>query len=430
MRRRAFLRSAAVAPLLALGGCRFSFEQGLFADCTSASALLREPIVLRAWEGLRADRVWDMHAHLFGNGRSGGGIWVERDYDRPQSLGARVRHRFYMNGGCVGDDEDQLDQGMVSRLLQVVDELPAGAKLMLLAFDFTFDDRGARREDLTTFSVPNAYARRIAQSRPERFEWIASVHPCRPDAVAQLEAAKAAGARAVKWLPPAMGIDLRARKSLELYDAMKRLDIPLLVHVGEEQAVPGARRHELANPLFLRAPLDRGVRVIAAHCATLGESLDLDANANPDKAPRVADFDLFVRLMEDRRYEGFLFGDLSAVTQANRAAYLPRLLGKREWHGRLLNGSDYPLPGILPLFSLDALVRQSVLDEAAVPTLRKLRHANALLFDFVLKRNLRLGAARFPTSAFETRGFFVKPGSDHLVRFSDSESGLSGLTPA
>jgi mannonate dehydratase len=408
MRRREFLLAA---PALALGGCRLplSLEQGLMGDCGKAHDMLRNPLVAAAWQGLRPERVWDVHAHLFGNGRSGGGIWVEPEYDRPTSIQARIRHAFFMNGGCVGDDEDRLDQGMVARLVHLVDECPRGAKFMLLAFDFTFDERGRKRQDLTTFAVPNAYARRIAATRPDRFEWIASVHPYRPDAVEELQAARAGGARAVKWLPPAMGIDLRAPQSLAFYDALKRLDMPLLVHVGEEQAVAGAGRHDLANPLHLRAALERGVRVIAAHCATLGESADLDASNDPAKAPMAANFDLFARLMAERRWEGLLFGDLSAVTQANRAVLLPRLLRMEAWDGRLLNGSDYPLPGIIPIFSLDALVADGVLDERLVPPLRELRHVNALLFDFVLKRNLRIGARRQPASAFETRDFFISP---------------------
>lgn len=407
--RRGFLRAALAAPAFAaLGGCRLplSLEQGLMGDCGKAHDMLRNPWVAEAWRNLRPERVWDMHAHLFGNGRSGGGIWVEPEYDRPTSIQARIRHAFFMNGGCVGDDEERLDQGMVGRLVHLVDECPRGAKVMLLAFDFVFDARGQLRKDLTTFAVPNDYARRIAATRPDRLEWIASVHPYRPDAIEQLEAARAGGARAVKWLPPAMGIDLRAPQSLAFYDALGRLGMPLLVHVGEEQAVAGANRPDLANPLHLRAPLERGVRVIAAHCATLGESADLDAAKDPLKAPMATNFNLFARLMAERRWEGRLFGDLSAVTQANRAEFLPRLLRMEAWDGRLLNGSDYPLPGIIPLFSLDALVADGVLDERLVPPLRGLRHVNALLFDFVLKRNLRIGSRRLPDSAFETRDFF------------------------
>jgi mannonate dehydratase len=47
-----------------------------------------------------------------------------------------------------------------------------------------------------------------------------------------------------------------------------------------------------------------------------------------------------------------------------------------------------------------------LLDERALPALRALRESNALLFDFVLKRNLRFGGQPLPASVFETRAFF------------------------
>jgi mannonate dehydratase len=407
VRRRQFL---ALATLPLLTGCdlHLSLEQGLESECRDPVMPMSDPLVAAAWQGIRPDRVWDVHAHLFGNGREKGGIWVEPDYDHPKSIGARIRHRFFMNAGCVGSDEDKLDSAMVARVSRLIDTFPEGARLMLLAFDFTYDEGGRRREDLTTFCVPNDYARRIASMRPDRFEWIASVHPYRDDAAQALADAKAAGARAVKWLPPAMGIDLRHAKSLAFYDELVKRDLPLLAHLGEEQAVRGAHRPLLGNPLHVRAALERGVRVIGAHCATLGTSADLDADPNPEKAPQATNFSLFARLMADKRFEGKLFGDISAVTQVNRAEFLPHLLAKAPaWEGRLLNGSDYPLPGIMPLFSPKRMVRDGCLAESALPALRELRESNALAFDFVLKRSLRLGGNRFPASAFETREFFA-----------------------
>jgi predicted TIM-barrel fold metal-dependent hydrolase len=385
---------AAVAPALALGGCKlpqYSMEQGLKSECRDFGGLAGNALFQDAWKGLRPDRCWDVHTHLLGNGRSHAGVWVEPEMDHPKSTQERIRHWFFKNGACMGEDEDRFDAAMVERLQRIVDDFPAGAKFMLLAFDFTYDVSGRKREDLTTFSVANAYARRIAATKPGRFEWIASVHPYREDAVKELQAAKSAGARAMKWLPPSMGIDLRHAKCMPYYDALASLDMPLLVHVGDEEAVKGAQAHELANPAHLRAPLERGVRVIAAHCATLGAGY----------------FDVFAQLMAERAFEGRLFGDISAVTQINRLEALPRLLSLApSWEGRLLNGSDYPLPGILPIFSLNKLVAMGLLDEKVVPGIRQLREGNAFAFDLVLKRNLRMGKARFPDSIFETRGFF------------------------
>jgi mannonate dehydratase len=402
MDRRRFLELTTIPALL--GGCHFSMEQGLLSACRDPSTnnISSHPTVRAAWEGLRADRVWDVHVHLFGNGRADKGVWIDPHFDEGYSPPSRVRRKFFMNAACADGDDAQVDRAMVARLASCVDQMPAGAKAMLLAFDFTYDEKGKRREDQTTFSVSNEYAQRVARSRPERFEWIASIHPYRDDAIDALARAKAGGARAVKWLPPTMAIDLANSRCTAFYDALAKWDMPLLVHVGEEQAVHGAGRADLATPLALRYPLDRGVRVIAAHCASLGKSPDADSRSGKV----VSNFSLFQRLMSHQPYDGRLFGDISAVTQANRAGVLPALLAQRAWDGRLLNGSDYPLPGILPLFSLKGMVDQGVLDEKLVPVLRELRETNALLFDFVLKRHLGHGGRRFPVATFETRDFF------------------------
>lgn len=409
LNRRRFLRSGTVAAAASLlTGCPFSLEQGLFNDCRPPGAhrVLRSRLVRAAWEGVDARRVWDCHAHLFGNGRAEPGLYLNPGFDRPSTIAGKLRRAMFLNAACGGEDEERLDRVLAERLGHLADEFPPGAKVMLLAFDFVHDPDGRRREDLTTFAVSDEYAARLARRRPDRFEWIASVHPYRRDAAVALERSRAAGARAVKWLPQAMGIDLADARSIEFYGALRRSGLPLLVHVGEEQAVEGAARHDLGNPLALRHPLEAGVRVIAAHCASLGESPDLDARPRDGEAPRARNFELFARLMSEGRYASLLSGDLSAVTQVNRAAALAPLLEARAWHPRLLNGSDYPLPGVVPLVSLQGFVRAGLLEEDAVPVLSELRHVNPLAFDFVLKRSLAWRGARFPAAVFETRGYF------------------------
>jgi mannonate dehydratase len=111
--------------------------------------------------------------------------------------------------------------------------------------------------------------------------------------------------------------------------------------------------------------------------------------------------------MDSPAYAGRVFGDVSAVTQSNRIDVLAMLLERRDWHPRLLQGSDYPLPGILPLVSPDLLAERGLLARDAVPVLREIREHNALLFDFVLKRSVASRGARLPRSVFETRPFFL-----------------------
>ena len=136
----------------------------------------------------------------------------------------------------------------------------------------------------------------------------------------------------------------------------------------------------------------------------MGQDRDIDKGPN---GPLVDSFLLFSRLFEDRKYEKNLFGDISAMTQINRAGpALARVVERAEWHPRLLNGSDYPLPGVMPIFSVDYLVSLKLLQESAAPVLKEIRAHNPLLFDFVLNRHLRYNGKALAKSVFETRPFF------------------------
>jgi len=106
----------------------------------------------------------------------------------------------------------------------------------------------------------------------------------------------------------------------------------------------GTDTQDLGNPLRLRRALDHGVRVVVAHCASMGQDRDTDRGAN---GPATDSFELFARLMDEPRFVGRLYGDISAMTQTARAgAPLAQVIQREDWHARLLNGSDYPLPGV------------------------------------------------------------------------------------
>lgn len=153
----------------------------------------------------------------------------------------------------------------------------------------------------------------------------------------------------------------------------------------------------------MRRPLDNGVRVIVSHCASTGASIDTDRGSG---GPLVENFALFTRLMDDARYHGNLYGDISALTESSRVGPLANIIQNRNWDGRLLNGSDYPMPGYMPAISVERLVDQDFITANKGRTLIAIRLFNPLQFDFVLKRHLTAGDTRFPPSVFETAGFF------------------------
>ena len=355
-----------------------------------------------AWDGLEPRDVWDCHSHLIGTGDSDSGITVNPRSDSLLNPGQYARRLFFLNAGCAHEAPESVDRAYVERIHNLLDAM-RGSKMLLYAFERAHDERGEPDLAHTAFHVPDGYARDVARKHPQYFEWVASIHPYAADAIERLEKARREGARAVKWLPSAMGIDPASPRCDAFYAVLKKHDLPLISHAGLERAVLGREMHDFGNPLKLRRALEAGVRVVVAHCASMGEDRDLDRGG-----ALVQSFSLFERLMEEPRYENSLFGDISAMTQVNRAGpALAKVIERSEWHARLLNGSDYPLPGVMPIFSVEHLVSLGLVQDSAAPVLREIRVHNPLLFDFVLKRHLRSRGKALARGIFETRKFFA-----------------------
>ena len=395
--------STAFVPASAHAALRF-FNPCL--DPVLPEPLASHEIVARALDGIDPAKVIDAHVHLLGVGGGPNGPWIGDQMRRPLNLLQYVRYRFFLNASCVPSGADA-SRAYLDRLLACHRATLPGSRLMLLAFDQVHDTGGRARPETTAFHVPNAYARAVTARYPHELEWAASVHPYRTDAVEALDAAVAGGALAVKWLPNAMGIDPASPRCDRFYEALARHRIPLLSHAGRERAVRGVGEDELGNPLRLRRALDHGVRVIVAHCASFGSGIDLDDGPDGSRVPNI---DLFARLMDDPRHEHLLMGDISALMQSNRTAgALGKVLVRTEWHDRLLNGSDYPLPGVTALFDLDDMVKLGFLTRDVVPVLEEIQDHNPLMFDFVLKRTVSRNGARFAPRVFETVRHLVPP---------------------
>ena len=84
----------------------------------------------------------------------------------------------------------------------------------------------------------------------------------------------------------------------------------------------------LADPKLLRLPLECGVTVIAAHCATKSGPLDPDY------------FDDWIAMLAEFPN---LYGDISAMVSLNRCGHLRDCL-RPEIAPRILHGSDFPVP--------------------------------------------------------------------------------------
>jgi uncharacterized protein len=183
-----------------------------------------------------------------------------------------------------------------------------------------------------------------------------------------------------------MGIDPSSERIVPFYERMRELHMVLLSHTGDEHALEVSGGQQLGNPLLLRRPLDLGLTVVALHCGATGDGEDLESPGRE----RVSNFDLFLRLLEDPRYDGRLFGETSTLTISRFLGRPLRvLLGRPDLHRRLVHGSDYPIPGINAAIRPSRLAKEGFIAKEEVAPLDEIYARNPLLFDFVVQRTVR-----------------------------------------
>ena len=360
---------------------------------TKASDLIK-----RAFDGIDPALLVDYHTHVAGLGTGTNGTFVNPKMRSWRHPFHRAKLKIYLSAGGVAD-EGRADDQMISRLVRLVGNIKGHGKYNLLAFDKNYHRDGSTNLGKTEFYVPNTFIFDLVAAHPNLFAPVISINPYRLNALKDLAEGARLGARMVKWLPNAMGIDPSDERCDPFYARMRELNLVLLSHGGEEKAVEAEEDQKLGNPLLLRRALDHGVKVIIAHCAGLGDNEDLDH----EDRKRVANFDLFLRLMSEKKYEGLLFADISAMTQYNRAGYpLRTILAREDLHERLVNGSDYPLPAINFLIRTGALEKAGYITTEERGCLNEIYDYNPLLFDFVLKRSLKLPGTtkRLPSTVF------------------------------
>ncbi len=263
----------------------------------------------------------DIHVHVVGNGSSGSGCWLRPRGWRKWMVPLLLREVGLPLSAASGD----LDRLYVDRLLEMVRGSSLGA-VVILAQDLARNDRGEVLDSPGIFHVPNDFVLQLARDHTE-FLPAVSIHPARPDALQELERCLAGGAVMMKCLPNGQNIDCNDRRFTPFWEKMAEARLPLLAHTGGETTLPVVRPG-FSNPRILCLPLQCGVRVIAAHCATRSGLFD----------PQY--FDEFEDMT--RMYPN-LCGDISAFNTPFRGSRVRDCL-RAPLAQRMLHGSDLPVP--------------------------------------------------------------------------------------
>jgi uncharacterized protein len=259
----------------------------------------------------------DAHVHLVGNGKRGSGCWVKLGatwWQKP--MGAYMLRHIGLPGLSL--QAEDFDERYVDNLLQQVGESSLQA-VVLLAQDEVYHDDGRKMEGAGSFYVPNDYLLALCKK---------SIHPARPDAMEELERCLSEGAMVLKLLPNCHNVNCNDKRYRKFWERMAEAGLPLLAHTGGEHTVHVIRK-EYSDPNVLIRPLEIGVNVIAAHCATKSGLTDPEY------------FESFVQMLE--RFPN-LYGDTSAWNVPLRGRYAGRSVQPGLLNERLINGSDFPVP--------------------------------------------------------------------------------------
>jgi len=292
--------------------------------------------VVQASAGEQAEII-DMHVHVAGIGAGDSGIFIN------EAMQTSWRFPVYLRAFGVTHERLEADGDVV--LLEYLNaEIKAStrvSKAVVLAMDGVINERGELDRAATQIHVPNEF---LARELPgfEHLLFGASVNPYRRDALERLAIVKSQGAVLIKWIPNIMYIDPADPMLREFYHTMAELGLPLLTHAGRERAFANAR-DELGDPARLALPLELGVKVIAAHVGTDGET---DGEAN------------FDRILPLFKAFPHLYADISSLTQINKLGDLANVLAQPELENRLIYGSDWPLqffPLVSPFYHLGHL---------------------------------------------------------------------------
>ena len=301
----------------------------------------------------------DCHVHIVGNGSGGTGCRLNIRSPYHQILARYMLSILDLPWSLLNGE---LDQCYVQSLVRMVRESSLD-RVMILAHDYVHDSDGKPRPELGSFYVPNEYVLQLGRDHPE-FIPAASIHPARPDALDELDRCIAGGAKMIKILPNCHNIDCNDKRYEKFWRRMAEARLPLLAHTGGELSVPVINK-ALADPEVLNLPLECGVTVIAAHCATSSLLLDPDYTGK------------FLAML--KRHPN-LYGDSSALNTPFRSKHYSRLLTS-DVRDRIIHGSDLPIP-----VSAFWVFTRGLINFEKFKELRKVN--NLLEMDYQIKRAL------------------------------------------
>ena len=266
----------------------------------------------------------DAHVHLVAIDQKNHKSFLSRE--KRNKFGFRLLR--WLVGVPDSATDEEFDIAYADRLALQISQAKYLDKAVVFAMEGLYDSNG-KLDPRTEAVISNDWAIETVRRHPDEFLFGAAIHPGRPDAIDELDRCAEMGAVCVKWVPPSQNIDPSDSRYEKFYMRMKKHGLVLTSHTGYEHTIL-VTDQTLGDPARLRLPLETGLKVVAGHAGTSGFY------------HRIEYFPNFVRLVNE--FDN-LYGDTSAITGFLRGPYVKRLLNTPNVLGRLIQGTDYPVPG-------------------------------------------------------------------------------------
>lgn len=212
-------------------------------------------------------------------------------------------------------------------------------KVVLFGVDAKVDKTGKTLHKDKTVCATNDDVLGVYEKNKDIIIPFFSINPNRPDALDLIDFYYERGFKGAKFLQCYWEVDTKDKSYAPYFEKLKKLGLPLLVHVGSESSVPSNKKYEGLDMLY--QPLEIGVNTICAHMALGYETKDILRAFS--KKTRNFNHEYFA-LLELLKTHKNLYADISALLTPVRAKVLRHLSTQKDVHDKLLYGSDFPVP--------------------------------------------------------------------------------------
>ena len=241
-------------------------------------------------------------------------------------------------------------EGYKSNFARLIKSSNFVQKSVVFGVDAKFDESGNLVHKDKTVCASNEDVFAFYEQNPNEVVPFFSVNPNRKDALNLIEKYHKMGFKGGKLLHSYWETDLNDKRYEPYFRLLSELELPLVIHVGDENSL--ASNKALESIEQLKSPLNLGCRIVCAH---MGASSDGTLTAL-SKDPEKFGANYFTLLGWLREFDG-LYADVSALLCINKARILPHLKTQTQIHDKILFGTDFPVPFSVILTSYDLSMR-------------------------------------------------------------------------